>query len=135
MIFAGENLHLKSLTIMDNLIENKSFEFAVRIVKLVKYLKDAKSENVLSSQLLRSGTSIGANVTEAENAQSKKDFVSKLSIALKEANETYYWLKLLYSAEYISENQFISIESDCKEVISLLVSIINTTKKSFNPAD
>ena len=90
---------------MENVIENKSFGFAVRIVKLYKYLCDKKKEYVLSKQLLRSGTSIGANVAEAQQAQSKADFISKISIALKETTETKYWLKLLNATDFLSDNE------------------------------
>ena len=88
----------------ENIIVDKSFDFAVRIVNLNKYLNNEQKEYVLSKQLLRSGTSIGANVSEAERAQSKADFISKMSIALKEANETNYWLKLLYKTDYLSKS-------------------------------
>ena len=88
----------------ENIIVDKSFDFAVRIVNSNKYLNNEQKEYVLSKQLLRSGTSIGANVSEAERAQSKADFISKMSIALKEANETNYWLKLLYKTDYLSKS-------------------------------
>ena len=114
---------------MRNIIENKSFEFAVRIVNLRKFLVREKNEYILSKQLMRSGTSIGANVSEAQRAQSKADFVSKMSIALKEANETNYWLKLLYRTDYIDEKQFGSMVGDLYEIISILVSICNTSKQ------
>ena len=114
---------------MRNIIENKSFEFAVRIVNLRKFLVREKNEYILSKQLMRSGTSIGANVSEAQRAQSKADFVSKISIALKEANETNYWLKLLYRTDYIDEKQFGSMVGDLDEIISILVSICNTSKQ------
>ncbi len=90
---------------MENVIENKSFGFAVRIVKLYKYLCDKKKEYVLSKQLLRSGTSIGANVAEAQQEQSKADCISKISIALKETTETKYWLKLLNATDFLSDNE------------------------------
>lgn len=90
----------------ENVTKNKSFSFAVRIINLYKYLSNEKSEYVLSKQLLRSGTGIGANVSEALQGQSKKDFLAKMNIALKEAYETGYWLRLLKAGEYISENQF-----------------------------
>ncbi len=112
---------------MENIIEIKSFNFAIRIVKLHKYLCD-KDEFTLSNQLLRSGTSIGANIAEAEQAQSTADFISKMSIALKETSETKYWLKLLYKTEYISNTQFTSIFDDCVELEKILVSIIKSTK-------
>lgn len=114
---------------MRNIIENKSFEFAVRIVNLRKFLVREKNEYILSKQLMRSGTSIGANVSEAQREQSKADFVSKMSIALKEANETNYWLKLLYRTDYIDEKQFGSMVGDLDEIISILVSICNTSKQ------
>lgn len=114
---------------MRNIIENKSFEFAVRIVNLRKFLVREKNEYILSKQLMRSGTSIGANVSEAQRAQSKADFVSKMSIALKEANETNYWLKLLYRTDYIDEKQFGSMVGDLDEIISILVPICNTSKQ------
>ncbi|MBE6748804.1 MAG: four helix bundle protein [Ruminococcaceae bacterium] len=117
---------------MENPIKNKSFEFAIRIVNLYKYLSNEKQEYVLSRQLLRSGTSIGANVSEAQRGQSKPDFVSKMSIALKEANETEYWIRLLYKTEYLDESQFNSLYKDVDELISLLMSICKTTNKNLN---
>ncbi len=114
----------------ENIIKNKSFEFALRIVKLYKYLCENKHEFVLSKQLLRSGTSIGANIREAEHGQSKADFIHKLSISLKEANESDYWIELLYHADYIDKNQYISIKTDAEEMLKLLVSIIKTSKRN-----
>ena len=114
----------------ESITENKSFQFAVRIVNLYKYLTKEKNEYVLSKQLLKSGTSIGANVSEGERAQSKADFYAKMSIALKEANETYYWLKLLYETDYLTEKEFLSVEIDANELISLLVSICKTTQNN-----
>ena len=111
----------------ENIIVDKSFDFAVRIVNLYKYLNTEQKEYVVSKQLLRSGTSIGANVSEAERAQSKADFISKMSIALKEANETNYWLKLLYKTDYLSKSQYDSINADIKELIKLLVAICKTS--------
>ena len=116
------------LRIMSNSIQEKSFRFAVRIVKLCRYLQTEKKEYVLSKQLLRSGTSIGANVSESQQAQSRPDFVSKLSIALKETSETEYWLRLLYATDYLSDRYFESIWADCDEVKSLLVSIVKSSK-------
>ena len=113
-----------------NLIADKSMDFAVRIVNLYRYLKAEKSEYVLSKQLLRSGTSIGANIHEAVNAQSKADFIAKMYIALKEASETEYWLKLLARTDYLTRQQADSILKDCVELIKILVSIIKTTKKN-----
>ncbi|MFQ9077656.1 MAG: four helix bundle protein [Ruminococcus sp.] len=114
--------------IMDNVIENKSFQFAIRIVRLYKFLCEEKKEYILSKQLLRAGTSIGANVTESQQAQSKPDFVSKISIALKEASETKYWIKLLGATEYLSENQTNSILDDCVEIEKILVTILKSAK-------
>ncbi len=113
----------------ENQIESKSFDFAVRIVNLYKFLTEQKKEFVLSKQLLRSGTSIGANVAEAQRGQSKADFVAKMSISLKEANETNYWLKLLYKTEYLTEQQFLSINNDITEIIKMLVAICKTSTK------
>ena len=114
---------------MDSVVREKSFRFATRIVKLCKYLHEIKRETVMSRQLLRSGTSIGANVAEAEHAQSRADFVSKMNIALKEAAETDYWLRLYYETAYISENEFRSIIADCREMEKLLASIVKTAKQ------
>lgn len=113
----------------NNNIENKSFEFAVRTVNLYKFLTEEKKEFVMSKQVLLSGTSIGANVSEAQKAQSRADFNAKLNIALKEANETYYWLRLLHRTEYISDDAFHSIQSDINEIISILVTICKQTNK------
>ena len=113
---------------MANIIEEKSFAFAVRIVNLYRYLNETKKEFVLSKQLLRSGTSIGANVAEAEQAQSTPDFVSKMSIALKEASETKYWIRLLASTSYLTEVESESILNDCVELEKILVSIIKSSK-------
>ena len=110
----------------ENIVLDKSFAFAVRIVNLYKYLTGEKKEYVLSKQLLRCGTSIGANTTEAQRAQSKPDFVSKMSIALKEAYEVEYWLRLLWATEYIDEIAYKSMSSDNEEIISLLISICKT---------
>ena len=95
----------------ENIIKNKSFDFALRIVKLYQYLSEQKKEFVLSKQLLRSGTSIGANIREADQAESKADFIHKLSISLKEANESEYWIELLYKSGYMEETHFISIQT------------------------
>ena len=122
------NFLINIFVIMKNIIENKSFKFAIRIVNLYKYLAEHKKEYVLSKQLLRSGTSIGANVTEAQQAQSKADFASKLNIALKEAYETEYWLKLLKATEYLTEKESMSILEECREVERILISIIKTLK-------
>ena len=113
---------------MSNVIETKTFRFAIRIVNLYKYLTADKKEYILSKQLLRSGTSIGANVSEAQKAQSKPDFYAKMSIALKEANETFYWLRLLKETGYLSNNQFDDIVADADEIISILTAICKNTK-------
>ncbi len=113
---------------MDNAIEMKSFQFAVRIVKLCKYLRNTKKEYILSKQLLRSGTSVGANVAEAQQAQSRADFASKLSIALKETSETNYWLRLMRAADYLTPKEFSSIHADCLELEKLLTAIIKSTR-------
>ena len=112
-----------------NVIAEKSEEFAVRVINLSKYLIGEKKEFIISKQIFRSGTSIGANVSESRNAQSKEDFISKLNIALKEADETAYWLRLLKRTEFLSEEQFSSLNEDVQELISILVSIIKTTKE------
>ena len=112
---------------MSNLIETKSFDFAVRIVKLYQYLTSSKKEYVLSKQLLKSGTSIGANVSEAQRGQTKPDFNAKMNIALKEANETYYWLKLLYHTGYLDEKEYDSINPEISEIIAILISICKKT--------
>ena len=111
-----------------NIIKEKSFSFALEIVAIYKYLSFEKREFVLSKQMLRSGTSIGANIREAEHAESKADFIHKLSIALKEANETEYWLDLLYQSEYLTVSQFQNIKDQITQQLKLLTSIINTTK-------
>jgi len=112
----------------ENAILIKSKAFAIRIIRLYKYLCDEKREYILSKQVLRSGTSIGANVREAQHAQSTSDFLSKMSISLKEAYECEYWLELLVETDYISESEFKSIIEDCNELNRLLISIIKTTK-------
>ena len=114
---------------MDNVIVTKSFEFAVRIVNLYKHLTELKKEYVLSKQLLRSGTSIGANVAEAQKAQSSADFNAKMNIALKEANETEYWLRLLHRTDYLSDSEFYGLHSDIDELISILTSICKKTNQ------
>jgi len=112
----------------DNAILLKSKAFALRIIRLYQYLSEEKREFILSKQLLRSGTSIGANTREAMRGQSKPDFYSKLNIALKEADESMYWLELVYESGYIDTKQFDSIYADCKELVALLVSITKTQK-------
>ncbi len=112
----------------ENIIQQKSFAFAVRIIKLNKYLVEKKKEFVLSKQILKSGTSIGANVEEAIGGFSRKDFRAKLSIAYKESRETEYWLKLLFETDYIDKKMFESMFEDCKELSKILFVIINKTK-------
>jgi four helix bundle protein len=112
----------------ENPIREKSFAFALRVVKLAKYLERERKEFVLSRQVLRSGTAVGALIREAEHAESKADFIHKMSIALKEANETLYWLELLHQAEYIDEQSFQSIGADSEELIKLLSAIVKTSK-------
>ena len=112
----------------DNEIVLLSMDFAVRVVKLYKYLCSAKKEFVLSKQLLKSGTSIGANVREAIYAQSRNDFIAKMSISLKETSETEYWLKLLHTTSYLNDKQFNSINDDCSRIARILTAIINTSK-------
>ena len=114
----------------ENPIHIKSYAFALRIIKLYKYLVDEKREFVLSKQLLRSGTAIGALIKESEHAQSKADFINKMSIALKEANETVYWIELLKDSEYIDAELFNSIHKDALEVLKMLISIVKTSKQN-----
>ena len=113
---------------MNNVLAEKSKAFALRIINLYSYLMEEKHEYVLSKQLLRSGTSIGANVREAGRGQSRADFYAKLNIALKEADESEYWLELLHESGFIVDPAFDSIYSDCEELIRLLVSITKTQK-------
>ena len=112
----------------ENLVAELSLEFAVRIVNLNKYLRLNKKEFVISAQVLRSGTSIGANIAESQMAQSTPDFISKLHIALKEANETKYWLDLLLRTEYVTDEQYRSLNKDLRVMIGLLVTIIKKVK-------
>jgi four helix bundle protein len=112
----------------ENAVKDKSFAFALRVVKLSRFLEVQKREYVLSKQVLRSGTAIGALVREAEHAESKADFIHKMNIALKEANETLYWLELLYQGEYMSRQSFQSIGSESEELVKLLISIVKTSK-------
>ena len=117
-----------------NVIYEKSFHFAIRVVKLYRFMTDSKKEFVLSKQLLRSGTSIGANIAEAEKAQSSANFYAKMNIALKEANETRYRLRLLHATDYLTDQQFFSVETDTKEIIAFLTAICkkNPIQKSSN---
>ena len=115
----------------DNLIADMTENFALRIIEMYRYLRKEKHEYVMSLQIYRSGTSIGANISESKNAQSKADFVSKLSIALKEAGETEFWLKLLYKSQTISEIEYNSIQNDLNIIIGTLVKIIKKTKENM----
>ena len=112
----------------ENIVASKSYAFALRIIRLYKYLVSEQKEYVLSKQILRSGTSVGALIKEAEHAQSKKDFINKMNIALKEANETEYWLMLLKDSDYIDEKSYNSIYPDSVELIKLLASIVKSSK-------
>ena len=114
-----------------NVIKDKSFDFAVRIVNLYKFLAFQKNEFVLSKQLLKSGTSIGANLEEALGSQSNKEFIAKLHISYRESKESLYWLKLLFKTEYINEKEFISLSKDCEELIKIIVSIIKSSKQKI----
>ena len=112
----------------DNQVLTDSKAFALRIIRLYNYLKEEKQVYVLSKQILRSGTSIGANIRESVNAQSRMDFINKLNIALKEANETEYWLELLHESDYLDDKQFESIYNDCGKIAATLTKIIKMTK-------
>ncbi|MBQ9445221.1 MAG: four helix bundle protein [Victivallales bacterium] len=113
----------------DNVIVDKSKAFAIRIIKMYQYLIREKKEYILSKQIIRSGTSIGANVKEASHAYSKPDFYTKIGIALKEASETEYWLELLHATGYLTNMQFDSMCTDCQEVLKILMAISRTNKK------
>ena len=114
----------------DSIVGEKSLAFAKRIAKCYRYLKDKKKESIMSKQLLRCGTSIGANIREGLYAQSRKDFISKLNIALKEAGETDYWLDVIHSAEYFTDDEFTSLKDDNDPLLKLLISIIKKTKEN-----
>ncbi len=116
-------------------VYEKSMEFAVRIVKLYKYLSTQKEENVLSKQILRSRTSIGANAAEAKQAKSKKEFAAKMSISLSEASETEFWIELLYRSEYLSKREYESISTDCKELEKMLTAIVKTSRQNVENSD
>ena len=123
-----QNAECRMRTAMnENTVVEKSLDFAVRVVNLRKYLAKEHNEYVMSKQLLRCGTSIGANIAEAQRAQSRADFAAKMNIALKEANETEYWLKLLYRTQYLSKEQYESINIDVQELLGILVSICRTS--------
>ena len=112
----------------ENIIKTKSFAFAVRIVNVFKYLQSEKKEYVLSKQLLRSGTSVGAMVRESEHSESKADFIHKLAIAQKEINESLYWLELLEKTNYLSKEEYDSLDADAVEIIKIITSILKTSK-------
>ena len=114
----------------ENIIKNKSFAFALRIVKAYQFLCEQKKEYVLSKQMLRSGTAVGAMVREAEQAESNADFVHKMAIALKEANETEYWIELIAQSNYLEENVAISLKNDLAEILKLLTAIIKKSKEN-----
>jgi four helix bundle protein len=114
----------------ESILKEKSYRFAIRIVKLTQWIQNERKEYVLSKQMLRSGTSIGALIREAEFGQSKADFIHKLSISLKEANETDYWLNILFDTGYIDEKVFKEMRSICQELISMLVASIKTLKQN-----
>jgi four helix bundle protein len=110
------------------MIRQKTIDFAIRIVNLYKYLCGEKREFVMSKQILRSGTSIGANVSESKNAQTDPDYLTKMNIALKEADETQYWLEILFQSKYITETEYNSLNQDLREIIAILVSIVKKLK-------
>lgn len=114
----------------DSILLEKSKLFSIRVVNLYKHLTGKKKEYVMSKQLLRSGTSIGANLCEGNFAFSHKEFIAKLQISLKEASESHYWLELLYKTDYITEDEFLSIDSECTELIKMLVASLKTAKKN-----
>jgi len=116
----------------ENLLKIKSFDFAIRIIKLYKFLKEKQNEYILIKQVLRSGTSVGALIRESENAESTKDFIHKLTIALKEAEETQYWLELLFATGFINKRMFDSVNKDAEELVRLLVASIKTIKSKSN---
>ncbi|MCS3869860.1 four helix bundle protein [Chryseobacterium ginsenosidimutans] len=111
-----------------NVLKDKSFDFSIRIVNLYKYLTSTKNEYVLSKQLLRSGTAVGALIREAQNAESKADFIHKLAIAQKECDESIYWIELLFHTEYLSNLEYENINNDAVEILKIVRSIIITTK-------
>jgi len=114
-----------------NVVQDKSYKFSIRIINLYKFLKKDKNEFILSKQILRCGTSIGANIEEAIGGISRKDFIAKLQISYKEARETHYWLRLLKDTEFIDENMFKSLINDCEEVLKLLSKILETSKSNL----
>ncbi|MBP6431198.1 MAG: four helix bundle protein [Ferruginibacter sp.] len=115
----------------ENILKDKSFAFAVRMVNLYKFLKKEHGEYIISQQLIRSGTSVGAIVREAEHAESLKDFIHKLSIGLKEANESKYWLDLLFATDFINKKMYESLNNDCEELLKLLIASVKTSKRKI----
>ena len=115
----------------ENVIKQKSKIFAVRVVKLYRHLLEKKNEYIMSKQLMRSGTAIGALISESEYAETKKDFIHKMAVAQKEANETIYWLDLLKDTDYLTQEEFESINNDATEMLKLITSIIKTSKQSL----
>lgn len=111
----------------ENIIETKSFDFAIRIVHLYKHLTKTKREFVMAKQLLRCGTSIGANIAEGEKGQSRADFNAKMNIAMKDANETYYWLRLLHRTGYLNDKEFLSMQKDIREILAIITAICKKT--------
>lgn len=115
----------------ENILKVKSYQFAIRVVRLYQFLCKEKKEFVISKQILRSGTAIGALIREAEFAQSRADFTNKMHVALKEANETIYWLEILSDARYIDEKMFQSLHGDCEELMRILISTVKTSKNNL----
>jgi len=116
----------------NSIIKGKSFAFAVRIIRLYQHISENKKEFILSKQLVRSGTSIGATINEALQESSKQDFINKMNISLKEAQETEYWLRLLYETNYLTEREFKSIYDDSVEIVKMLTSIVKTSRENEN---
>lgn len=129
--YSLQTIHFKGME-KENILKIKTFDFSLKIIKLTKSLVDNQKEFIITKQLLRSGTAVGAMVREAEYAESKKDFVHKLHIALKEANETEYWIELLYKSDYIDVTEFDSVSSELKSILKLLISSIKTIKRTIN---
>lgn len=125
-----EGVNSGGAVVKDNVVQRKSYDFAVRIVRLYQHLSSTKKEFVLSKQVVRCGTSIGANVEEAIGGQSRADFVAKMSIAYKEARETSYWLRLLKDTEYLNQPEFDSIHAEAEELCRIIASIRKSTKNS-----
>ena len=129
-LFFLKNSNNIIFTMSDSLIKNKSFSFAIRIIKLYKFLLENKKEYILSKQLLRSGTAIGALVREAQNAESSADFIHKLGMAQKENDETLYWLELMFETSYLEEKEYTSMHNDAIELLKMIRSAIITSKRN-----